>query len=130
MYLAKASPSVAGWNVFGPESSEVNVESDEPAAESAGDAPHDHIDRQLPYVVPESGTVQRDVVVVQTQVSSNAKSGIKDLAWPLVELCQEVQSCNSSACCQKPTPEQGSAVEGVALLNGEQQTTNRGSKGA
>lgn len=40
-----------------------------------------------------------------------------------------MQGAYAGTCCQKPTPEQGGAVEGVAFLDGQQKTTNRGSKG-
>lgn len=117
-YLAKPSPSVAAWNILGPESSKVNVELDENAAQGAGDAPHNYVDGQLPYVIPEPRSIQCNVVVVQSQVTPNAKSSIKDLAWLLMKLCQEVQGAHSCASCQETSPEQGCAVEGRALFNG------------
>ena len=117
-YLAKPSPPVAAWNVLGPESGKVDVELDEDAAQSAGDAPYNHVDWQLPYVIPETRAIQRNVVVVQSQVTPDAKSSVKYLAWLLVKLCQEVQGTHSCASCQETSPEQGCAVEGRALFDG------------
>ena len=95
----------------------MNVEPDEKAAEPAGDAPHEDIDRQLPDIVPEARTIQRNVVVVQSQVAPDTEPRIEYFAWPLVKLCQKVQSGDSGTCRQKPTPEQGCAVEGGALFD-------------
>ena len=129
-HLAKSSPSVAGWNVLGPESSEVNVKLDEKTTQSAGNASHEYIDRQLPYVVPEPRAIQRNVVIVQSQVSPNAKAGVKDLAWLFVKLRQKVQSANSCASCQKTPPEQRCAVERSSLFNRQQEATDGSSEGA
>lgn len=96
----------------------MNVQLDENTAQGASDASHDHIDRQLPYVVPEPRTVQRNAVIVQTQISAYAETRIKNLAWLLVKLRQEVQGTDTCAGCQKASPEQRRAVEGGTLLDG------------
>ena len=64
----------------------MDVELDEPAAEGTSNAPHHHVDGQLPDVVPELGAIQRNVVIVQTQVAPDSESGIHDLTGLLVEL--------------------------------------------
>jgi len=103
----------------------VDVELDEPAAQGSSDATNKHVDRQLPNVVPELGSIQRNIVVVQPQISPDAKSCVHDLAWPFVELGQKVQRAHTSACRQKATPEQGSAVKRGSFFNGKQKTSDR-----
>lgn len=56
-YLSKSSPSVASRNVLGAKSNELHIAFDEPAAKGSSYASHDHIDRQLPYVVPKTRAV-------------------------------------------------------------------------
>lgn len=84
----------------------MNVQLDEDAAQGTSDASYDHIDRQLPYVVPEPRTIQRNAVIVQTQISAYAETSVEYLAWLLVKLRQEVQGTNSCAGCQEASPEQ------------------------
>lgn len=64
----------------------MDVELDEPAAEGTSNAPHHHVDGQLPDVVPELGAIQRNVIIVQTQVTPDSKSGIQNLNGLLMEL--------------------------------------------
>ena len=106
----------------------MNVQLDENAAQGASDASHDHIDRQLPYVVPEPRTIQRNAIIVQTQISAYAESSLEYLAWLLVKLRQEVKGTHSCAGGQKASPEQRRAVEGGPLFDGQQKAANRSCK--
>jgi len=103
----------------------VDGELDEPAAQGSSDATHKHVDRQLPDVIPELGSIQRNIVVVQPQISPDAKSCVHDLAWPFVELGQKMQRAHTSACRQKATPEQGSAIKRGSFFNRKQKTSDR-----
>ena len=84
----------------------MNVQLDEKAAQCASNAPYDHIDRQFPYVIPEARPIQRNAVIVQSQISANAEPSVKNLAWLLVKLRQEVKGTHSCAGCQETSPEQ------------------------
>lgn len=106
----------------------MNIELDEQAAQSASNASHDHIDRQLPYVIPEPGSIQCNAVVVQSQITANAKASVENLAWPLVKLGQKMKGTHSCAGCQEAPPEQRRAVEGSALFNRQQKAAYRGCK--
>lgn len=98
----------------------MDVELDEQAPQSASNASHNHIDRQLPYVIPEPRSIQCNAVIVQSQITANAKPSVENFAWLFVKLRQEVEGTHSCAGCQEAPPKQRRAVEGSPLFNRQQ----------